>query len=162
MPFSLSSLSPETLKAEARALREERAGTGDAISHSEALELTAKAHGYRDWNTAVAALPAPVASPVALGDRVSGTYLKQRFAGRVLAVAILPGEQHYKVTIHFDEPVDVVTFDSFSAFRQRVTTTLNAYGVSPAHTSDGEPHMRLDRPQNGKRPARPNAPRQSR
>ena len=76
---------------------------------------------------------------------MSGTYLKQRFTGRVLATAILPGESHYRITIHFDEPVDVVTFDSFSAFRQRVTATVDAYGISPDRTSDGEPHMRLDR-----------------
>ncbi|MBU1174919.1 MAG: hypothetical protein KKH72_05905 [Alphaproteobacteria bacterium] len=144
MPYSLSALSPEILKVEARVLREECASSGETISHSEALERTAKAHGYRDWNTAVAALPVPMTCPVALGDRVSGTYLKQRFAGRVIATAILAGEQLYKVTIKFDEPVDVVTFDSFSAFRQRVTATVDAYGVSPAHTSDGEPHMRLD------------------
>lgn len=145
MPFSLSALTPEILKAEARALREEQAKAGTALTHSQALEETAKLHGYRDWNTAVASLPEPAACPVSLGDRVSGTYLKQRFTGRVLATAILPGERLYRVTIKFDEPVDVVTFSSFSAFRQRVTATVDAYGISPDHTSDGEPHMRLDR-----------------
>lgn len=151
MLYSLDTPTPETMKSEARALREERAIAGEAISHSKALELTAKAHGYRDWNTAVASLPTRVACPVTLGDRVSGAYLKQRFTGRVIAAAIMPGEQLYKITIQFDEPVDVVTFDTFSAFRQRVTATVDAYGVSPAHTSDGEPHMRLDPPARKKR-----------
>lgn len=151
MPFSLSTLSPETLKAEARALREERATAGEQITHSNALELTARAHGYRDWNTAVASLPEPTASPVGLGDRVTGTYLKQRFAGRVIGASIMPGDRYFRLTIQFDKPVDVVTFDSFSAFRSRVTATVDAYGVSPEHTSDGEPHMRLDRPVRRKR-----------
>ena len=151
MPYSLSPMSPETLKAEARVLREVRANEGVAITHSQALEQTAKAHGYRDWNTAVASLPQPVACPVALGDHVSGTYLKQRFTGRVIATSIMPGESLYKITIEFDEPVDVVTFDSFSAFRKRVTARVDAYGVSPEATSDGQPHMRLDRPEKRKR-----------
>ncbi len=151
MPNSLSSLSAETLKSEARVLREERARAGEVLTHSEALEATAKAHGYRDWNTAVASLGQPVACPVALGDRVSGTYLKQRFAGRVLATTILPGESYFRITIDFDEPVDVVTFDSFSAFRKRVTARVDAHGVSPETTSDGQPHMRLDRPERKKK-----------
>jgi hypothetical protein len=29
--------------------------------------------------------------------------------------------------------------------RQRVRATVNLDGVSPAHTSDGEPHMRIRR-----------------
>ena len=151
MPYSLSPMSPETLKAEARVLREERAHAGTAISHSEALELTAKAHGYRDWNTAVAALPDRVGCPVALGDRVSGAYLRKPFTGRVLSTAIRPGGNLYRVTIEFDEPVDVVAFDSFSAFRKRVSATVDAYGLSPEKTSDGQPHMRLDLPERRKR-----------
>ncbi len=151
MPFSFATLSPETLKAEARALREDHARDGTAITHSEALERVAKAHGYRDWNTAVASLPEPVACPVALGDRVSGTYLKQRFTGQVLATSMMPGGNLYKVTIAFDEPVDVVRFDSFSAFRKRVSVTVDPYGVSPDRTSDGEPHLRFDRPERKRR-----------
>ena len=151
MPNTLSLPTSDTLKSEARALRQERAGTGTAMTHSEALEATARAHGYRDWNTAVAALPRPGSCPVTLGDRVSGTYLKQRFAGRVLATAILSGDHYYRITVAFDEPVDVVTFDSFSSFRHRVTATVDASGVSPDRTSDGEPHMRLDLPMRRKR-----------
>ena len=145
MPYSYSALSAETLKAEARALREERLAAGAELSHSQALEETARAHGYRDWNTAAAALPDPAACPVALGDRVSGTYLKQRFEGRVLATAIMPGGNLFRVTIEFDQPVDVVTFDSFSAFRKRVTANVDCYGVTRETTSDGQPHMQLDR-----------------
>jgi hypothetical protein len=150
MPFSYSALTPETLKAEARALREEQTAFGTTMSHSKALEATARAHGYRDWNTASAALNRPVACPVALGERVSGIYLKQPFTGRVLATAILPGESLFRITIDFDKAVDVVTFDSFSAFRKRVTARVDPYGISPETTSDGQPHMKLDRPKRRK------------
>jgi len=143
MPYALDPLSPESLKAEARVLRAEYSADGKSISHGEALERVAHAHGYRDWNTARACLPQRIGCPVTIGERVSGTYLKQPFTGTVLSVSILPGQQHFRIRIHFDAPVDVVTFDSFSAFRQRVFATVDPYGVSPAKTSDGEPHMRL-------------------
>lgn len=146
MPFALDPVSPETLKAEARALRAESAVEGNPISHSEALERTARAHGYRDWNTVVGTLREPAGCPVKLGDRVSGTYLKQPFAGRVLSTTTLPRGKFHRLVIQFDEPVDVVTFDSFSAFRQRVTSTVDAYGRSPERTGDGVPHMQLDLP----------------
>lgn len=145
MPFSLDTLSATSLKDEAKALREEREKAGTPLSQGAALEEIARRHGYRDWNTARAALPDRIKVPVQVGMRVTGTYLKQPFAGLVIAVKALQDMRHFEVTVTFDEPVDVVTFESFSAFRQRVTATVDVYGVSPAHTSDGEPHMRLRR-----------------
>lgn len=53
----------------------------------------------------------------------------------------------FKLTIQFDEPVDVVTFDSFSALRHRVDATVTRNGISPSRTSDGEPHMVIANPQ---------------
>ena len=50
-----------------------------------------------------------------------------------------------RVTIRFDEPVDVVTFDSFSSFRQRVSCTLNEDFTTTERTSNGQPNMRLER-----------------
>ena len=50
-----------------------------------------------------------------------------------------------RVTIRFDEPVDVVTFDSFSSFRQRVSCTLNKDFTTTERTSNGQPNMRLER-----------------
>lgn len=143
--FSLDTPSISTLKSEAKALREERARSGEALTHAAALEEIARRHGYRDWNTARASLPERIPVPVQVGSRVSGTYLKQPFVGTVLALAVLPDMAHFKVTVKFDDPVDVVTFESFSAFRQRVTATVDVHGVSPARTSDGQPHMRLQR-----------------
>lgn len=143
MSFSLDIPGPASLKAEARALREERARAGAPLSQGAALEEIAHRHGYRDWNTARAALPERVAVPAQVGQRVTGTYLGQPFAGMVVGVKLLGNMQHYEVTVRFDEPVDVVKSKLFSAFRQRVTSTVDLRGTSLAHTSDGEPHLRF-------------------
>lgn len=128
-------------KQRARIMRKELFSRGVKISYGQALERVAAEIGYRDWNTAVARLSNEPPFRIQVGDTVSGAYLKQPFTGQVLAVREIGGGSHYEVTLHFDEPVDVVTFDSFSAFRQRVNVTVDDTGVSPAKTRDGEPHM---------------------
>jgi hypothetical protein len=143
MSFSLDTPSTTSLKAEARQLRDERARAGTPLAQGAALEEIAHRHGYRDWNTAHAALPERVVSPVQVGQRVEGFYLGNAFTGLVIGVQLLSDMQHYQVTVKFDKPVDVVKSKLFSAFRQRVTATVNLRGISPARTSDGEPHMRL-------------------
>ncbi|MBY9068451.1 hypothetical protein K1X12_16235 [Hyphomonas sp. WL0036] len=131
----------EQAKARARELRAELAASGAPVSHSQALELVARELGYRDWNTASARLSNEPEVPLQVGDQVAGRYLKQPFAGRVLAVREIYDGAAFEVTIHFDEPVDVVEFDSFSNLRTRVTITVSPGGVSQARTSDGVPHM---------------------
>lgn len=143
MSYSLDTPSISTLKSEARALREERAAIASPLSHSAALEEVARRHGYRDWNTAAAALPERIHVPVQVGQRVKGTYLSRPFTGLVLAVKMLPDAQHYEVTVKFDRPVDVWKGELAVALRQRVRATVDLRGVSIAHTSDGEPHMRI-------------------
>lgn len=138
--------SPEVLKSEARAMRDANAVTGKTMTQAQALEAVARKHGYRDWNTASAVAQDVGQAPVTVGQHVTGTYLKQKFSARVLGTSILSAGRYYRVTLHFDTPVDVVTFDSFSALRRRVTTRVDAQGVSPERTSDGEPHVRLDLP----------------
>lgn len=145
MSFSLDTPSAQTLKSEAKALREERARQGEPLTQGAALEAVAQAHGYRDWNTACAMLPDRVAAPLQVGHRVRGTYLGQNFRGLVLGVQLLVDMRHYQVTLLFDEPVDVVTSDLFSAFRQRVTATVDIHGVSPALLGNGRPQMRVAR-----------------
>jgi hypothetical protein len=145
MSYSLDTPSISTLKSEAKSLREERALAGTPLGHGQALEEIAKRHGYRDWNTASAALPERIAVPVQVGQRVKGTYLSRPFAGLVIGMQLLPDMRHYQVTVKFDKPVNVSKFDSMVHNRQRVTATVNLDGVSPAHTSDGEPHMRIRR-----------------
>jgi hypothetical protein len=128
-------------KLRARQIRLELAEKGEIISHGQALERVAAELGYRDWNTASARLSNRPELSLQVGDRVTGTYLKQPFTARVLAVGEVGGGQYSRVTLHLDEPVDVVTFDSFSAFRQRVHGMVDSDGISPARTSDGEPHL---------------------
>ncbi len=49
----------------------------------------------------------------------------------------------FRVTLHFDQPVDVVTFEGLSNFRQRVSGLISREGVSAEKTSNGKPHLVL-------------------
>ncbi|MGV0910994.1 glyoxalase superfamily protein [Martelella sp. FOR1707] len=135
----------ETLKDQAKRLRSRLAQEGQTISHSRALELVAAQYGFRDWNTLHARVGnRPPLNPWMLGARVSGTYLGHPFTAEVISVQAMqnrPG--YYRLTMKFDEAIDVVTFESFSAFRRRINCTINETGRSPAKTSDGRPHVEL-------------------
>ncbi|MEO7222771.1 MAG: glyoxalase superfamily protein [Devosia sp.] len=144
MTFSLDTISIQTLKSEAKALREERTLAGTLLGHGQALEEIAKRHGYRDWNTASAALPERVVIPLQVGHRVQGTYLSRPFAGMLIGMQLLSDMRHYEVTVKFDKPVNVSKFD-WPIERQRVRGTVDVSGVSLSRTSDGEPHMRIRR-----------------
>ncbi|MGB3815826.1 MAG: glyoxalase superfamily protein [Shinella sp.] len=145
-PTSTPLPSLDTLKDQAKRLRARFADDGQAVSHSRALELVAAQYGFRDWNTLHAAVGnRPPFNPWMLGSRVRGHYLGQPFDAEILGVQALtshPG--HYRMTLHFDEPVDVVTFDSFSALRQRVNCTVDETGRTAAKTSNGRPHLELE------------------
>jgi hypothetical protein len=143
MSFSLDTPSPQTLKAEAKTLREARALAGTPLTQSAALEEVARRHGYRDWNTAAASMPERIVVPVQVGQRVEGTYLSQKFTGLVLGMKLMPDMRHYEVTVKFDKPVNVWKGKLAVALRQRVTATIDHRGISKSHTSDGEPHMRV-------------------
>jgi len=132
------------LKAQAKRLRAALVDDGDFITHSESLELLAKQYGFRDWNTLHARAGNRPSEPYRVGDQRSGTYLGQSFTGEIVSVKRLANGALYQVSFDFDEPVDVVRFDSFSAFRKRVSVTLDRDGVSPDRTSDGQPHVRLN------------------
>ncbi|MEM5517936.1 glyoxalase superfamily protein [Henriciella sp. AS95] len=132
-------------KARAREIRAEHAKAGQSLSHSHALELVAHELGYRDWNTASARLSNTPEVPLQVGERVTGRYLKQAFVGRVHSVRELAGGMGYEVSIHFDEPVDVVEFESFSGLRQRVSAVVDSDGISWSKTSDGVPHLIVER-----------------
>ena len=134
------------VKAQARRLRSDLADRGIAISHSRALEIIARQHGFRDWNTLAAKLKAAAPTPrlPTVGEKVRGRYLGQPFTGRFHALTASSCGR-MRVTIHFDAPVDVVRFASFSSFRSRVSAVIDATGRALARTSDGEPHLVLDR-----------------
>lgn len=129
-------------KARARKLKHESDG---ALSYGAALEQVAHDMGFRDWNTASARLSNAPDACWQVGERVSGAYLKQPFAGRVHAVRELQDGAGYELTLHFDAPVDVVEWDSFSSHRQRVTAYVSPEGVSWTKTSDGVPHLTVAR-----------------
>lgn len=134
----------DAFKTQAKRLRRAMAEQGQEIAHSTALELVAKAHGQRDWNTLSAlAQRDGEARGLALGvdQQVRGTYLGQPFEGRVVSLTRLPTDRLYRISVNFDRAVDVVTFDSFSAFRKRVDAVIDRNGVSPRRTSNGLPQM---------------------
>lgn len=145
MSFSLDTPSAQTLKSEAKELRETRAKAGQVITHSQALEEVAQNHGYRDWNTARAALPDRVAVPFQVGMRVKGFYLEQPFTGLLIGVQLAHNMQAYTLTIQFDEPVNVTPDFMFAALRHRVVSTVDIHGISPALRGNGQPQMRVMR-----------------
>lgn len=134
----------EHLKQQAKRLRDQIASDGNPVSHSKSLELLARQYGYRDWNTLHAAVGnRPPGAPLTLGARVAGRYLGKPFDGTVLAIRTLGHSNRHRVTIRFDRPVDVVEFESWSAFRQRVTSDLDEDGRTVEKTSNGTPVMEL-------------------
>ncbi|TFF19751.1 hypothetical protein E3C22_18865 [Jiella endophytica] len=133
------------LKEQARRLRASLNEAGQPTTHCRALELIAHQHGFHDWNTLHARIGnRPALSPYTIGARVAGSYLGQRFSGEVIAASAFESDPtRIRLTLKFDEPVDVVTFDSFSAFRHRVNCIVDDTGRSREKTSDGRPHVEL-------------------
>jgi hypothetical protein len=143
LSYSLDTVSAQTLKAEAKTLREARAQSGQPVTHAAALEEVSRNHGYRDWNTARAALPDRVVVPFQVGMRVKGYYLEQPFRGLLIGVKLLSNMQNYTVTVLFDEPVNVTPNFMFAAHRHRVTATIDVHGITPALRGNGQPQMQV-------------------
>jgi hypothetical protein len=135
--------STDVLKAQAKRLRADLNAQGTPVTHAATLEMVAHQWGARDWNTLSAQATAPKAGWTP-GDRVSGHYLAQPFKGSVIA-ARLSGSGMWSLTLRFDEAVDVVTSNLFSNLRRQVNAVVNANGISPQKTSNGQPHLVLDR-----------------
>lgn len=134
----------DTVKTQAKALRQALQAGGTVISHAQALELIARQHGARDWNTLHARLTQRNApSDLALGDRVAGSYLGQAYAGEIVALSGPVG--HRQVDIKLDQPVDTVRFESFSNWRYRIRGTLDIEGRSHRKTSDGAPQLIVEK-----------------
>lgn len=130
-------------KDQAQRLRTKLAEEGAQIGHAQSLELLAHQHGFRDWNTMLAAIGNGPPKDWAPGDKVSGTYLSQPFTAQVIGVAMLkPG--WFRLELQLDEAVDVVTFDSFSNYRTRVQGVVGPKGHSMERTSDGKAHLQID------------------
>ena len=134
----------DALKQQAKRLRAGLDEDGDFLTHSESLELVAKQYGFRDWNTLHAAIGnRPPIKRFQLGSRVKGRYLGQDFTGEIIAIRSMPPD-HLRVVLKFDEPVDVVTFDSFSAYRSRVSVTVNREGFTAEKISNGAPQLVME------------------
>ena len=130
----------DALKAQAKRLRNTLKDQGVAITHATALETIAAQWGYRDWNTLSAAARSGPAWQV--GQAVTGRYLGQAFTARLKSVQAVTGGK-WRLTLRFDQPVDVVRSEWFSSLRRQVSATVNALGVTPEKTSDGQPHLTL-------------------
>ncbi|MBK5923699.1 hypothetical protein CCR90_07845 [Rhodovulum sulfidophilum] len=140
----MTQLSLDTVKAQAKALRQALRAAGTVIGHAQALELIAKQHGARDWNTLHARLTRQNAPPdLALGDRVDGFYLGQACTGEIVALSGPAG--HRQVEIRLDQPIDTVRFESFSNWRHRIRGTMDMDGRSYRRTSDGTPHLTVNK-----------------
>lgn len=130
-------------KDQAKRLRTKMAEEGASVGHAKSLELVAHKHGFRDWNTMFAAIGNGPPKGWAIGEKVSGTYLSQPFTGYVVSMAIMkPG--WFRLELHLDEAVDVVTFDGFSNFRSRIRGVVGPKGHSVERTSDGQAHLQID------------------
>ncbi|WP_163849557.1 glyoxalase superfamily protein [Pseudooceanicola aestuarii] len=130
-------------KDAARRLRAGMAEAGTSVSHARALELVARQHGFRDWNTMSAALSHDPPARWAVGDKVSGSYLSRPFTARVVACEdIAPG--WVRLDLQLDVAVDVVTSERFSNFRRRIRGTVGPKGATAERTSDGTPHLQID------------------
>lgn len=149
MDHATHSHTSDHLKAQAKRLRAALLASGTEINHSASLELIAKTHGHRDWNTASAMTPnAPIseaASPPKwhIGARLKGRYLGSPFIGTLVSVA-RKGNAYFDIAIQFDAPVNVSKSTLFDAPRQRIRATVGKDGRSVGITSDGVPHLVFD------------------
>ena len=126
-------------KTHARRLRDALAAEGIAVSHGKALDIVARQHGVRDWNTlsarAVAETDAGAgtvgaAPPFAVGDRVEGAFNGSPAQGRVIGLAETIKPDLWRVTVKFSPPVDASTSAAFRAERTRVEMVVGADGRS--------------------------------
>jgi hypothetical protein len=130
-------------KDQAQLLRAKMAKDGSPIGHARALELVAHQHGFRDWNTMFAAIGNGPPKDLAIGDKVSGTYLSQPFTAHVVSIScIQPG--WFRLELHLEEAVDVVTSKGFSNYRSRIRGVVGPKGHSIERTSDGKAHLQID------------------
>lgn len=130
-------------KSQAKRLAGILGDMGQPVALSRAYEILAQSAGHADWNTMSAQLQsAPADQGWRLGDRVSGRYLGQPFAGRVHALRRKGA--FVEIEIQADAPVNVSRSALFAAPRQRLRATIGTDGRSLTATSDGEPHLVLN------------------
>ena len=135
------------LKDQARRLRQALSEQGTTITHSKSLELLAQQYGVRDWNTLRSKADERSArSGPHVGIRLQGRYMGHPFTGVLKAIERHGSKGALRVSIQLDNPVDVVSFDSFSSWRHRITGVVDQTGVSVRKRSDGTPHLTVEWP----------------
>jgi hypothetical protein len=135
------------LKRRAKLKRKRSAMEGITLSHSASLEATAHDYGFKDWNTLSGTVGKRMnGCPVYEGEHVHGTYKGQKFSGEIHKIGLrkFAFKDWYYLTIKLDEPLDVVTFDSFSSFRRRLMCSVDETGMSAEVLSNGEPILKLE------------------
>ncbi|UWS03827.1 hypothetical protein K4K94_16295 [Phaeobacter inhibens] len=139
-----------SLKQQARNLRQQLQARNLTLTHSAALEMVARQYGYKDWNTISAKADRPRPNipqqTLRVGQMLRGSYLGQAFTAELRGLQVFGEGARRRVTLHLEEPVDVVKFDSFSALRQRISGTIGWDGRSAERTSDGVPQLVLELP----------------
>ena len=130
-------------KGQAKRLRTKMTKNGNTIGHAKSLELISHQHGFSNWNALLAAIGNEPPLPWKPNDRVSGSYLLQAFTGKIVSIAAhQPG--WFKLQIHLDEAVDVVTYSQFSNFRTHIRGVVGPKGHSLERTSNGHAHLQID------------------
>ncbi|MBL4894375.1 MAG: hypothetical protein JKY59_05815 [Emcibacter sp.] len=122
-----TTLTLDNLKLQARRMRDHFAEKNIDLSHSAALEVLAKQHGFKDWNilSAILKISSKSVNWPELEDRIKGTYLGHAFTGKILKLQTTHAENNRRYTIRFDKPIDVVTSRHFSNYRQRINCFLD-------------------------------------
>ncbi len=118
-------------KHQAKILRDGLSGEGLTLGHGRALEMIARIHGARDWNT-LNARPAQTeaAKSFSLGAAVEGTVHGKPAKGRIVGLEETVNPDLTRMTVHFDPAVDVSTSDLFEAKRARITMVFGKDGRS--------------------------------
>ncbi|MEO3387207.1 glyoxalase superfamily protein [Mesorhizobium sp. CAU 1741] len=129
-------LSSSDYKTHAKRLRDALGAEGINLSHGKALDIVARQHGERDWNTLSArtGTASPVndqpAPPFVVGDAVEGAFNGNAASGRVIGLAETIKPDLWRVTVKFSPPVDASTSQNFRAERTRVEMVVGADGRS--------------------------------
>ena len=142
-------------KTHARRLREALAAEGIELSHGKTLDVVARQHGERDWNTlsarAGAAADAPqtvpqiASAPFTVGDAVEGLFNGAPATGRIIGLAETIKPDLWRVTVKFSPPVDASTSANFRAELTRVEMIVGADGRSRRLTGTETGTMALRR-----------------
>lgn len=130
-------------KSRAKKLRAYLQTQDVTLSHSQCLEATAQAEGFKDWNTYAARFQlaaeafaaeevktSPHPFPKQVGDSVSGTYRGAPFAGTLLGLELTKKPGVWRIKMRFDTPVALPSHPDLKLTRQQVRLTVNDDGQS--------------------------------